>query len=944
MDPFSLRVNKTRILEVSRHKTTKLLQITTRSGRTVLATPDHSFSTIQNGRLKVLTGTELQLGVYLPVARMLHLDEDFSSIEFPEDEIVSTDIIQSQIQMVNTGVVSARQAAFSSNVTPNTMGDSIHGRITLPDGSWVRRKYDTSWFPASLELNSDAGRVIGLYLAEGNVEQNTIRFTTLSPSIKRFLVHDLVASFGKASPIEKGVLLCQATLAKWFKHNFGTGQESKCLPDTVFNTPEVFRAGLLAGYFSGDGTIDLKGSAVQVSTVSKALAYQISDLLATLAIFATIRKRKITRGPYKGRIYYQVRIQGEDVLLFHHRITLLCNKKQEQLLKLVQNLKERTRYQSRDIIPNFGTLFTKVVKELGLRNTRGSWTRNFIAELRGKTHRQRVGRRYLQKVTTKLTSSKNNQHSTPTLNWLNTLAHSDLFWDPIVAIREIDQSTTVYDIATTDGHFVLAQGNLVVHNSQLLKYVAHIAPRGLYTSGKGSTAAGLTAAVLRDPDTEGFALEAGALVLADRGTACIDEFDKMRPQDRTAIHETMEQHSFHPCFEVMFSSGEKQKIGDFVDGLFETRADKKVDGVNCEIIPIDGSEVQLFTTDFNHVFQTKINRVSRHRAPDYFIRLKYSNGREILVTPEHPVFVFANRGIRDVPAEEIQVGSFVPALRKLYFSEEDYVLETEVVKGRKSVKLPDRMSVPLGTFLGYYVSKGYCYKGSTYEVGLCNSNVDIIQNMKQAIFDCFEIDPLDYTRKKRALRIVSKSLFNYLVKNFSELMKKSREKRIPYQIFCSSKEVKLAFLRAAFEGDGGVESEAVAYSTSSEGLAGDYQDLMLSLGIHSRIHSEDYLTRKSKEARTRFKVYIRGPFLGTFAKLVIPEIYKSHTHLRWLVERSKNFDRNYDVLPFEVREILIECLRDVEVSYKYSLRNKCAITRKVVDRFTKMIQDRLDVI
>jgi replicative DNA helicase Mcm len=78
--------------------------------------------------------------------------------------------------------------------------------------------------------------------------------------------------------------------------------------------------------------------------------------------------------------------------------------------------------------------------------------------------------------------------------------------------------------------------------SEMLKFCARIAPRGLYTSGRGSTAAGLTAAVVRD--TSGiFMLEAGAVVLGDQGLVCIDEFDKMRPEDRSALHEVMEQQS-----------------------------------------------------------------------------------------------------------------------------------------------------------------------------------------------------------------------------------------------------------------------------------------------------------------------------------------------------------------------------------------------------------------
>ncbi|MGM0590813.1 MAG: LAGLIDADG family homing endonuclease [Halobacteriota archaeon] len=126
---------------------------------------------------------------------------------------------------------------------------------------------------------------------------------------------------------------------------------------------------------------------------------------------------------------------------------------------------------------------------------------------------------------------------------LGQLARSDIRWDRIESIEAVEPAYDwVYDLEIEGTHNYLTNG-VVSHNSQLLSYIRNIAPRSVYTSGKGSSSAGLTAAAVRDDfgDGQQWSLEAGALVLADKGIAAVDELDKMRPEDRSAMHEGLEQ-------------------------------------------------------------------------------------------------------------------------------------------------------------------------------------------------------------------------------------------------------------------------------------------------------------------------------------------------------------------------------------------------------------------
>ena len=444
--------------------------------------------------------------------------------------------------------------------------------------------------------------------------------------------------------------------------------------------------------------------------------------------------------------------------------------------------------------------------------------------------------------------------------------------------------------------------------SEMLKFASQVAPRGLYASGRGTTAAGLSAAVIREKNV--LMLEAGVVVLADQGIACIDEFEKMKPEDRTALHEMMEQQSYHPLNEIMLADGAKHRIGELVEGIFRDKQDEVFEGKDCELVPLAGELKVISVSPEGRNDAVEVNRVSRHKAPDHFFKIEYSNGRSIIVTPEHPVFVYKGGKITTVPAAEVANNDFAPAPMRVEAENPSHQLvEVESTPGSKAILQQKAISPELGRVLGYLVTEGNFFRGRTTEINIANYDRTILADMQAGADRIFGFTPTPGYRdgKQITVRYLSKTLLDWFDANFPEMVALARSKRIPKAILSAPDDVAREFLSTAYLGDGSLESEAVCYRTASPGLAEDYQDLLLRLGISSRINFDRH--------NDSYKVYITGDSLRLFFDTLVAKFDPRYEDIKALVERSESHNRSHDVFPTELVTDLVEMRGRLGIPY-----------------------------
>jgi len=504
----------------------------------------------------------------------------------------------------------------------------------------------------------------------------------------------------------------------------------------------------------------------------------------------------------------------------------------------------------------------------------------------------------------------------------------------------------------------LVVGDPGTAKSQLLRYISEVAPRAIYTSGKGTTAAGLTAAAVKDDFAGGrWVLEAGMLVLADGGIAIIDELDKMTPEDRSAMHEALEQQSYHPSFEIMLANGERRPIGEFVDDLFRRHPERVIPGKDCEILPLGSRSYSMLSTDFRALHEVGVDRVSRHKAPSRFVRVTYGNGRILTVTPEHPLFVWRGGAWSEVRADSVRPGDLAPAVTEYPRCRNEAVLRPpEERTGRKEMVFPTGLTPEFGRFLGYVASEGHVptmARSSPAEIVVSNTDSEIVEDVRDLFGSLFGIEPYVQVhpasaRRKATLplydvRAVSTDLLAYFQSNFPELARAASGKRIPGAVFHADEACRVEFVLGAYRGDGFCDSERFGLTTSSEGLARDYADLLLSLSIYAYVARSSYPLPGGRRG-TLHKVVISGArSQRRFFELIARRDPRAAT-VRAFVERSERQPKDEDRLPYELvvrtKRMLGELGLDDGYFHGIVASRGCS-HRTVVSRYLQKIEERL---
>jgi len=381
--------------------------------------------------------------------------------------------------------------------------------------------------------------------------------------------------------------------------------------------------------------------------------------------------------------------------------------------------------------------------------------------------------------------------------------------------------------------------------------------------------------------------------------------------------------------------GSKEKIGTFVDSLMSKNEEKIQPGIDCEILSIeDKDKNKILTTDFEAIYPSKISKVSRHLAPNKFVKITLNNGREITVTPEHPCWITEEGKIKTIPAQTLKSGEFFPIPGEMQIEGEEQKFDI----------FPYKNGPMLCKLLGYHITDGSyeLNRGKKNGIQFCNTDKILIEDYVSSIKNIFGISPgITIQDNKMSVRVVSKKVvdfFNSLDKN---LMEKGIFKKIPERIMRCRKEDISFLLRALFDGDGTIVNVKrggcrLGLVTENIYLAEQVGELLLRFGIISSVYKDKNVFRldiTSNENLSKF--YSSIGFLSE----------KKQNRLKEYLSKVKTYRSVTDIIPnatLSIKNIFKKLKINEEMCLGNQICMNCEKHRLVLQKMISICEKKVE--